>query len=283
MGTLEKKTLWSILVGVVILGGLLIYVFTGNRHPVQNGNTQPTYAPKGELVSGFPSNLLLDSSAPITQSYSMHYPSGAVQYTAEYQTARDAVSVIAGYQTHLGAMGWNVRINSAVQTKAIGLSGATSTASILVTAAQMPQGSDVTVSYTLNGASDASVAGSPLTIKSTDNLSTVPAPLTDLADWSHVHPYGIQTRQLADGGTQYLASWNTAHMPQNYQSLKTYLTAQTNYVLVRDSFDAAKGFSMHFTQGSTLLGVIATPMPKSGFFTITFSLYEPAHSLSSMP
>ncbi len=59
-------------------------------------------APKGELISGFPSDLVMENSPSIQSSYSVQYDANTKQYTATYELTKPIPEVYNSYLDYLG-------------------------------------------------------------------------------------------------------------------------------------------------------------------------------------
>jgi len=103
-----------IVVAVAILAGIILYVSLRNgpsapaAQPSTTALGSPAFAPKGELVSGFPKELILDNSAAITGSYSINYSSSTNQYTAEWNSSSSMSALYDAYKAYLPAHDWSI-------------------------------------------------------------------------------------------------------------------------------------------------------------------------------
>lgn len=95
---------WTVAIAVIVIAILLLIVL-----PRPSGGLgMPVYASQGQMVSGFPRTLLLDSTPQITQSYSISYPSSTNQYTVEWNSSAQPQSLIAGYLVYFSQYGWQI-------------------------------------------------------------------------------------------------------------------------------------------------------------------------------
>lgn len=69
---------------------------------------QASYAASGELVQGFPSALILDSGAKVSDSYSLGYNAGLDQYTAIFNSNQSLADLYASYQSYFSQNGWTI-------------------------------------------------------------------------------------------------------------------------------------------------------------------------------
>jgi hypothetical protein len=107
MKDLKKIWVW---VGVAVVVIILVVWGVWKLQPHQQAMTNPVpvYAPQGQLVPNFPKNLILDSNAAISGSYSINYSSSTNQYTAEYDSSSTVTSLYNKYQSYLPQNGWTI-------------------------------------------------------------------------------------------------------------------------------------------------------------------------------
>src|SRR6267142_910019 len=111
-------------IAVVILAALVAVFY--KRTPATPPSTtnppgeqvNPVYAAKGQVVSGFPQNLILDSGATVNSSYSINYSDTTNQYTAQWTSPKSVAAVYTEYQTYLPANGWTIANQASVKTAA---------------------------------------------------------------------------------------------------------------------------------------------------------------------
>jgi hypothetical protein len=103
---------------IVVVAVALLTFGLFNAHPVagpgQSGiapaasGPTPSYAPKGQLVSGFPQELILDSAAQVSNSYSIHYSAALDLYAAEWNSSSSMASLYASYQDYFSKNHWTI-------------------------------------------------------------------------------------------------------------------------------------------------------------------------------
>jgi len=151
----KKKTWMWVGGGIVVLA--LILIFVGGSSPSypppsgpSSGST-PVYAPQGELVAGFPTELILDTSAKTTQSYSINYSSSTDQYTANFSSGQSMLALYGAYKTYLTQNGWTITNDMHSYTSSRGLYATKGNAD--ASAAIVDQGAtrQVTVTYLNHG------------------------------------------------------------------------------------------------------------------------------------
>jgi len=75
------------------------------KPPVASGPV-PVFAPQGQLTPSFPKELIIDSNAAISGSYSINYSSSTNQYTASYDSSSTVSALYKDYQAYLSANNW---------------------------------------------------------------------------------------------------------------------------------------------------------------------------------
>lgn len=100
-------------VGLAVLVLVLVLLFSGafkpsSPTPTPSSGATPVYAPQGELVAGFPTELILDTSARTTQSYSINYSSSTSQYTANFTSNESMLKLYGDYKTYFPQNGWTI-------------------------------------------------------------------------------------------------------------------------------------------------------------------------------
>ncbi len=147
-GMKDSKTLWAWVGGVIVVVACIAYV-VWYFSAAGNGGTigSVTTAPPGQLVAGFPRDLILDNAAQVGNSYSIDYSSSTNQYTAEWVSSSSISSLYSAYAQYFAANGWSV-VNSSTQTPTFyNLYAVTSTADANVVMGTGADGLDVTISY----------------------------------------------------------------------------------------------------------------------------------------
>lgn len=114
MGSKTKTTVW-IVVAAAVLAAIIWYAASRNtaQPPVapEQATQTPgsvTYAPTGQLAPGFPRDLILDSHAAVSGSYSINYSSTTNQYTASWTSSSSMLSLYGAYKQYFSAKGWTI-------------------------------------------------------------------------------------------------------------------------------------------------------------------------------
>ena len=143
-GTANKKTtaIVAIIIVVAILG-VSWYFFGRSTSP------HATFAPQGQVISGFPKTLILDNTAAIDNSYTIGYSANLNQYTANWTSASSSLDSLYGkYLSYFTQNGWTVTNSSTNITGFRGLYAVNPSADANVTMSDVGTGGlRVTVSY----------------------------------------------------------------------------------------------------------------------------------------
>jgi hypothetical protein len=105
----DSKRIWAWVGAAIIVVALAVWAiwkFTSHA-PVATGPV-PVFAPQGQLVPNFPKDLILDSNAAISGSYSVSYSTSTNQYTAEYDSSSTVTALYKQYSSYLPQNGWTV-------------------------------------------------------------------------------------------------------------------------------------------------------------------------------
>lgn len=111
-----------VVLAVAVLAGLvLIFLYIAKKPSVSpfltigagTGETPkqapaPVSAPKGETVTGFPKELILDSAADLGSSYSLNYNANLNQYTASYISKLSMSRLFDMYKSYYQKNSWAV-------------------------------------------------------------------------------------------------------------------------------------------------------------------------------
>ena len=146
----NSKQIW-VWIGIVVVVIIVVIAFVValRPQPVPVATPTPVVAPQGQLTPSFPKELVIDSNAQISNSYSINYDASTNQYTAEWVSSSSLPAVYNDYKTYLGNNGWTITNSSNVTavSKLGVLYAATSTAKVNVTLVSKGTGSDVSVTY----------------------------------------------------------------------------------------------------------------------------------------
>jgi ammonia channel protein AmtB len=143
-GLAHKKKVVAITMIAIVVIALAIswWLFLGKY---SSPNT--SFAPTGQLVSGFPKELILDNTALISNSYTIGYAYNLNQYTANWTSSSSLDSLYASYAGYFASHGWTITNSSTDTPDFRGIYAVTSSTDANVVMASEPSGLDVTVSY----------------------------------------------------------------------------------------------------------------------------------------
>ncbi len=146
----DPKTLW-VWVGIVVVVGVVVAWFvwgpTATKPaPVATGPV-PVYAPQGQLVPQFPKDLILDSAAAISGSYSIAYSTSTNQYTAEYDSSSTVGALYKQYMAYLPGDGWTVTGSLTTRPTFDAISASQSNSQLSVVISTASKGSHVGITY----------------------------------------------------------------------------------------------------------------------------------------
>ena len=144
-GVVNKKAAAIIAIVIVVII-IVVAVWLAMSKP---SGPKVAFAPQGQLVSGFPQNLILDTMASIGNSYTIGYAANLNQYTANWVSPSSSLSSLYGnYLAYFTQNGWTITNSSTNITNFRGIYAVTSTADANVTMdGSGPGGVKVTISY----------------------------------------------------------------------------------------------------------------------------------------
>ena len=109
---------------------------------------QQVFAPTGQLVTGFPKELVLDQVAQISGSYAVNYSPTLDQYTANWTSTSSINDLYGEYVDYFISRGWAITNTSTDIAGFRGIYAVTSTADVNVVMNDSGQsGLSATVSY----------------------------------------------------------------------------------------------------------------------------------------
>ncbi|HEX4104219.1 MAG TPA: hypothetical protein VHZ04_01940 [Candidatus Paceibacterota bacterium] len=149
---MDNKVALSILAAIVLLAIIfLIYTFGGGHTPASSVAGQyvqpaPSYAPQGQLVTGFPQSLVLDKDPSFSQSYSVSYSASLDQYTAIWNSSSSPTTLFNAYKNYFTENGWTIT-NQQTSAAVEGLYANNGSAVANAVFAAEGGGSQVTIGY----------------------------------------------------------------------------------------------------------------------------------------
>jgi hypothetical protein len=141
----QKAWVWVGIVAVVVL--VVVFLIWEPRQSSKPTGVVAVHAPQGQVVSGFPTNLLLGTSTSVSDSYSINYSSSTNQYTAEWNSSSSMQSLFANYQKYLPANGWTVGGTITNYPTLRGLNATNASGTINLSIVAQGKGSQVTLTY----------------------------------------------------------------------------------------------------------------------------------------
>jgi hypothetical protein len=140
----KKIVVIVVAIAVVIVVLALIWWFTWGEYR----SPRAAFAPSGQLISGFPKELILDQTALIDKSYTIGYAYNLNQYTATWNSSSSMDGLYNQYLNYFTSHGWTITNSSNNITAFRGVYAVTSTADTNVVMDDSGQGGlKVTVSY----------------------------------------------------------------------------------------------------------------------------------------
>ena len=139
----NKALIWVGVVAVVVVIVVALVWKPGSKPAASTG---PTHAPMGQIVAGFPTQLVLDNQAQVNNSYSLDYAS-TTQYTTQINSSSSVAANFASYQSYFNSNGWTIINLSQSSPTVEGIFAKNATAGATVTIVAEGKGSQVTITY----------------------------------------------------------------------------------------------------------------------------------------
>ena len=221
----NTKTVVLIIVIVILLVGVGFYAYQAMQHHVSlappPGSTQglAQNAPAGQVVSGFPQNLILNSSAQVASSYSISYSTSSNQYTVTWNSPSSFTALLNQYETYLPANGWIIPGGAAQSGRlGAGLYATNNGATVNISIVPMNTGSQATVTY-----SPASVSVPVTSAPMPPNFTLIPAFPTQFIVASDAKIFGSTDNPNPTAGTHTVTA-----MYSTKESITTILNGYIN-------------------------------------------------------
>lgn len=146
-----------IVVAVVLLVGAAFFFASESRPQAPSVATPPpapkqppaVHAPKGELVSGFPSGLILGATSSVASSFSLNYDENLNQYTATFNSLQSMQNLYDAYLKYLQANNWTIINRITSNPGSLGIYATRGNADVSVTIIASGSKSQAQVSYLL--------------------------------------------------------------------------------------------------------------------------------------
>lgn len=97
----NKKTVLVILLAVVVIAGIAAGLYLKKTK-----GPSKEVAQNGEIVKGFPKDMVLDSKGSANESYAVAYANNAQQYTVQFKSDKSVAQVYNDYIKFLDAKGY---------------------------------------------------------------------------------------------------------------------------------------------------------------------------------
>ncbi len=146
------KTWVLIAIAVIVVAAIIVYAFFFGpaKPPLSSGTI--SYAPAGQLIAGFPTDLILGDVSATQESYGIAYSTSTQQSTATFLasgSAKDSVGTLFNaYELYFYHNGWQITGHATAVSTALGMTATKGNATANVTIVQQSAtSSKVTVSY----------------------------------------------------------------------------------------------------------------------------------------
>jgi hypothetical protein len=158
----------AVLAVVVIIVAVVVWKYYG---PTASVPGVPVYAPKGQLTTGFPKELILGDSSALAQSYTTNYSSSTNQYVAIFNSGNPIGLLYSDYTSYFAANGWTIANTTTPSSTLLrGLYAVKANAVAAVSIEEQGANRQVIVSYSLMGGTPSGVAVAPAAEKPSPNL-----------------------------------------------------------------------------------------------------------------
>ena len=142
----RKQWIWVSAL-IVIFGLFLAFAWKPVLMNKEGGPLVPVYAPQGHLTPQFPKELILDSAAAVSNSFSINYSTSTNQYTASWNSASGAQHWVDQYQSYFSANGWTVKMNPTANAQIRNMVASNDKGYVQVLLIPQGAGSQVTITY----------------------------------------------------------------------------------------------------------------------------------------
>ena len=141
-----------IIAAVVILTAIALYAYRyGRPLPPQASGPPPVYAPQGQIIAGFPKELILDHNVQASNSYAINYSSSTNLYVVQWNSSSSVAGLYNAYLAYLPTHGWTITNRFTNRPDLRGFyavkNSASSSANVNITITTLGTGSQVSVGY----------------------------------------------------------------------------------------------------------------------------------------
>lgn len=242
----SSRARWSVVIAAVIIVAALV-VFS---YVLKPSEPRAAHAPKGEIVAGFPRELILDDEALIGNSYSIEYNENINQYAATFSSARPMEDLLGQYKSYLVGEGWSITNEINKYPNSRGIYARKGNQDVNVVIADQGSSREVMVSYLEREEEELSSRGvkQPSAAEALVLRTKVLEALGRYFDFSQVHPRDFRVDNLdaegqvspevagssSRGEVHYSLTLDTGHLLENYANIKEDLES-AGFVLAGDS------------------------------------------------
>lgn len=107
----SSKFIISLIIVVVVAAIVVAFYFNFLKFRQETETStgpMPVYAAQGEIIGGFPKELILDEQARVQESYTITYDEHLKQYTVSFQSDLQATTLFNEYKRYFVAQEWVV-------------------------------------------------------------------------------------------------------------------------------------------------------------------------------
>lgn len=234
----KAKAAILVVLAVAIAAAVVVFLRPAPRAPGGGANSAPepagpvgvpAYAPQGEVTPGFPKQLILDSSAAVTQSYAIHYSSSTNQYTAQWNSSSSMTALCDAYKQYLSANGWTITNDITQYAVSRSLYAENASSDVAVSIVKASEGTQISVTY-VTVPTPADESG--VSIVNVERPSSAPPDIRKYFDLADVQTYDGQVRTLSDGSIQSVVSFHESL--EQAHAMASYVLAQNNFTVQVD-------------------------------------------------
>ena len=140
---------WAYALAAVVILAIVAWLYVMYADKQGAGNENRVDAPRGQVVAGFPKELLLDEDAAIEASYALEYKDdGSELPVAQYVSKLPMPQIVTMYSNYLLAADWSVsRFGDPDEYPSTYFNAAKDTAEVTIIITEGDEGTIVRVAY----------------------------------------------------------------------------------------------------------------------------------------